>query len=161
MESNTDKFVMRSRRGAAIVHLLLGLCFLILSIPIVVSEGVRSQSFLVGIIFSFLGIAFMYRGISLFLWKCIVEGNNISCQSLFQREVITFSDIKNVTPKYAVRSSNVSGVGSSFAGIDLHSETGKLFHIQGSKVGFREFVARLEEENIPGVEKLPKGIRWR
>jgi len=54
-----------------------------------------------------------------------------------------------------------SGVNHSFIGIDLYSDTGKLFHIHGSKDGFQAFITRLEERNIPGVEDLPKGIRWK
>ena len=160
MENSTGKFVIHVRKSVAIViQLLLGLFFLILG----VLGGILSPDpdfLLFGIMLSLIGVILAYRSIFVCCWKCTVEGDNIRYQSLFRRKIVRFSDIKKVTPKYAVGGSPRHGIGGSFVGVDLYSEAGKLFHIHGTKVGFRAFVARLEEQNIPGAEKLPKGIRW-
>jgi len=114
------------------------------------------------VIFTF-GLGFTCRGIVLSFWKCTIEGSHISFRSLLRRREITFSDIKRVAPmgQGNAHSAARAGLNYSFIGINLYAETGKLFHIHGSKDGFGAFVARLREQNIPGAEDLPKGIRWR
>ena len=126
---------------------------------ILTGEGDIADNILWGMIFLIPGIGFTYRGICLRFWNCTIQGDTIHFQSLFRRKTITFHDIKRVTP---MKLENFLGEGeNSFVGIELHSDTEKLFHIHGSKAGFRAFVTRLEERNIPGTETLPKGIQWR
>lgn len=160
MGEHTGKLVIYSRKRTAILHLLVGLFSLLVGIPATV-EGVYSPNFMFGVLFSVLAVVCLYRSISLSVWKCTVEGEHITYRSLFRRRAITFSDIKSVVPKNWRNRGRYGGVNDSFVGIDLHSETRKLFHIHGSKVGFRAFVTSLEERGIPGAEQLPKGIQWR
>ena len=155
-------FVIRARRRTVARDLVIGLLLLSLALPIALAADINSSNFISGVGLSLLGAIFTYHGIYLRFWKCTIEGNTISYQSLFRRKTITFFDIRGVTPKYLANVNRRLGTATGgFVGIDLYSEGGKLFHIHGAKIGFRALVARLEERNIPGVEKLPQGILWR
>lgn len=167
MQSN--QFTIRSRRGTVVLHLLLGLLTLALGILVVLASlagNMDADDMMMGFVALSFGIGFTYRGICLLIWKCTVEDNNISFRSLFRRKTILVSDIKRVTSRGqtdSIGGSNRSRAWNrnQFVGIDLYSETGKLFHIHGTKEGFRAFITYLEEWRIPGVETLPTGIRWR
>jgi len=139
-------------------HLKLGLGLLLFGFVFAVGEYMETGAPAIGSLMLMPAILFTFRGISLFFWKCTIEGNHISFFSLFRRREITFSDIKRVAP---MAHGHEEGVSHYFVGINLYSEAGKLFHIHGSKDGFRAFVTRLEEQNIPGVADLPRGIQWR
>ena len=153
-----NHFEIHTRKRTVKFHLLLGLVFLAFGIWVLSSGSLENDDMLMGAaVFSF-GIGFTFRGILLFCWKCTVQDNMINFRSLFRSKTITFFDIKRVAP---MGQGNTRSRYHSFVGINLYAESGKLFHIHGSKEGFATFVIRLKERNVPGVEDLPKGIKWR
>ena len=158
MVLQSNQFVIRTRRRIVMLHLKLGLPLLVFGLLIALGEYAETGVPAIGGLMLMFAILFTLRGISLFFWKCTIEGNHISFRSLFRRKEITFSDIKRVAP---MAHASEEGPSLDFSGINLYSEAGKLFHMHGSKDGFAAFVARLEAQNIPGVEDLPKGIEWR
>ena len=158
-----NHFEVHTRKRTVVLHLLFGLVFLafgvLLVLPVLAGD-MEADDMIIGAVALSFGIGFTFRGILLLFWKCTIQGNSINFRSLFRHKTITFFDIKRVAPM-GQGNRNHKGVNSSFIGINLYSETGKLFHIHGSKEGFRAFVTRLEEQKVPGAEDLPKGIRWR
>lgn len=154
-------FTIRTPISTVAYHLWIGIPVLVIGIGILIGEGDTAENILWGVTFLIPGIAFTFRGIWLRFWKCTIQGGTINYQTLFRRKTLTFYDITRVEQIRQDAQFAESGINLSFVGITLYSETGKLFRIHGSKEGFRAFVTRLEERNIPGVETLPTGIQWR
>ena len=148
-----ESFVIHSRRWAIALRLFIGLFVL----PIAIMGGIGSQEYLTGAVLAIICVSLIFHGIYLIAWKCWVECDTIYYRSLFRRKTIAFSDIKRVVAVHSTRFSRYSGTTTPFVGIALRSETGNLFRVYKSKVGYRTFIARLQEYDIPGVED----ILWR
>jgi len=105
------------------------------------------------ILFAPLALLFgIMQGIYIAVWKLEVAGPEMRLRTLFRRREFSFSDIQSVeirTLKYYgfIDTGNVHR-------LLVHFRTGQRISVDVHIVGYRFFVERLRERNIPGIEKL-------
>jgi len=92
------------------------------------------------------------QGVYYALWKLEVTGSTMYLRTLFRRREFSFYDVRSVrvqTHKYygLLDTGNVKRLVVRF-------ETGQRLRIDAHIVGYRLFVERLKQRNVPGIEKL-------